>query len=128
MNQTRLRKKILVIEDDPVTVRLLSSRLEHNGYEVVVATDGMAGIEMVRLERPDLITLDIMLPEVNGYTVCSFLKTSKPYDAIPIIMVTTRNEAHDRIFDESVKPEGFFNKPVNTTELLAEIHHLLETS
>lgn len=128
MNQLTPRKKILVIEDDPVTVRLLSSRLERNGYEVVVATDGMAGIEMVRLERPDLITLDIMLPEVNGYTVCSFLKTSKPYDTIPIIMITTRNEAQDRIFDESVKPEGFFSKPFNTTELLAEIHHLLKAS
>ena len=126
MNQTSLRKKkILVIEDDPVTVRLLARRLECNGYDVVVAMDGLAGIEMARRERPDLITLDIMLPEVNGYTVCSFLKTSENYRAIPIIIVTMRNGDHDHVFDESVQPEGYFTKPFDMKELLTEIHHLV---
>jgi len=69
-----MAKRILVIDDDPVTVHWLRARLKAGGYDVLVACDGVSGLDMARKEIPDLITLDIMMPGLNGYSVCGFLR------------------------------------------------------
>lgn len=118
-------KKILVIEDDPVTVRLLEARFRANGYEVIKAADGASGLAKAQTEAPDLITLDIMLPEVNGYSICGFLKGNTDYADIPIIMVTTRDKEEDKAFDEDVQPEAYFTKPFDMRILLEKVRELI---
>ncbi len=120
-------KKVLVIDDDRGIVQLFQSRLKADGYEVVIAFDGLSGIAKVEQERPDLITLDVMMPEVNGYSVCGFLKSHQRYRSIPIIMVTVRSGKNDREFDESVRPEAYMTKPVNMDEFLGKVEELIGT-
>lgn len=117
-------KKILIIDDDPVTVRLLESRFQAQGYGVVTAFDGFTGLEKAKQEEPDLITLDIMMPELNGYSVCSVLKSNQEYSSIPIIMLTLCDSKENREFDEKVRPEAYFTKPFNMAVLLDKVEEL----
>ena len=80
-----MAKTILIIDDDPVMVHWISRRLKAEGYNVLTASDGAQGLEMARQKRPDLITLDVMMPELNGYSLCSFLRTDPSLYDIPII-------------------------------------------
>lgn len=120
-----MAKKILIIEDDQDIVSLLEFRLKGQGFDVMIAMGGAQGLEMARENRPDLITLDINLPEVNGFTVCSMLKADPEYASIPIIVLTARDGAADNVFDESVKPEAYVTKPFDINELMDTIHSLL---
>lgn len=117
-------KKILIVEDDPDIISLLEYRLKDKGFDVLTAVDGARGLEIARSEKPDLITLDINLPEVNGFTVCSMLKADPEYCDIPIIILTARDGAADCVFDESVKPETYITKPFDIDELIEKIHAL----
>jgi len=117
-------KKILIVEDDPDIVSLLEFRLREKGFDVLTAMDGAAGLALARREHPDLITLDINLPEVNGFTVCSMLKADSQYSDIPIIMLTARDGAADNVFDDSVKPETYITKPFDIDDLIEKIHTL----
>ena len=121
-----MRKKILIIEDDPVCVHLLRSRLRANGYEVLVATDGLAGYELAKTTHPDLITLDIVLPFLNGYSLCGFLKTNAQYCSIPIIMISSQVIDRDRHFWEEARPEVVMPKPVDMGVLLTTIAQYLQ--
>lgn len=119
-----MAKKILIIEDDQDIVSLLEYRLAAQGFDVITALDGAAGLDLARSEKPDLITLDINLPEVNGFTVCSMLKADEEYHAIPIIFLTARDGYADNVFDDSVKPEAYVTKPFDINELVEKIHRL----
>ena len=119
-----MAKKILVIEDDQDIVSLLEYRLKENGFDVIVAMDGSQGLELAMSEKPDLITLDINLPEINGFTVCSILKANPQYSSIPIIMLTARDGFADNVFDESVKPEAYITKPFDINDLFEKIRTL----
>jgi len=119
-----MAKKILIVEDDPDIISLLEFRLRDKGFDVLTATDGAEGLEIARREHPDLITLDINLPEVNGFTVCSMLKADPQYSDIPIIMLTARDGATDSVFDDSVKPETYITKPFDIDDLIEKIHAL----
>ena len=119
-----MAKRILIIEDDQDIVSLLEFRLFSHGYEVLTAMDGAQGLAMARAEKPDLIMLDINLPEVNGFTVCSMLKADEEYHAIPIIFLTARDGYADNIFDESVQPEAYVTKPFDINDLVQKIRHL----
>ena len=81
-------EKILVVEDDPKVVIFVVDQLEHLGYQVTVARDGLQGLAQVRVEKPDLVVLDVMMPEMNGYEVCHRLKSSPETKRIPILMLT----------------------------------------
>jgi len=120
-----MAKRILIVEDDQDIVSLLEYRLAAQGFEIMTALDGDKGLELARSWRPDLITLDINLPEVNGFTICSMLKADEEYHAIPIIMLTARDSSSDSVFDESVKPEAYITKPFDINELIEKIHELI---
>lgn len=126
MKGFRMAKKILVIEDNPDMVKLLELRLTSQGYEVVKAFGGIEGLRKAESEEPDLITLDIELPEMNGFSVCSLLKANDRFRSIPVIMLTGRKEQADRIFDEDYKPDAYITKPFNAEELLGKIKELLK--
>lgn len=118
-------KKILVIEDDPQLSQLIRQRLEAEGYQVIAAADGATGLDRAQKENPDLITLDIMLPELNGFTVCSVLKSRSESRGIPLIILSSRGDAVDKSFDNSVKPEAYITKPFDSKDLVATIKRLL---
>ncbi len=114
-------KKILVIEDDMVTQRVVSVRLEINGYNVITAQDGEEGLKKAREENPDLLMLDLMLPKMNGYEVCRMLKFDDKHKNIPIIILSSLDQQDER--EKAIKggADAYFIKPFDLELLLAKI-------
>jgi two-component system cell cycle response regulator len=121
-------KKILVIDDLPENVFMLQDRLEHEGFEVLTAYDGYTGIEKTIKEHPDLILLDIMMPELTGLEVCKLLVNDPTTKNIPIILVTAKSGAED--IREGLESGAFdyIKKPFNRIELLARVNSALKLS
>lgn len=118
-------KKILLIEDEPEFRMALHMRLEANGYEVIEAEDGVAGLDMARNQNPDLILLDIMLPKMDGYKVARLLKFDAKYRDIPIIMLTARSQQSDKETGMSVGGDAYLTKPYKPREMLDAVARLL---
>jgi len=119
-----MAKNILIIDDEEDLVAILRIRLMSEGYEVMTAHDGINGLEMAKTKNPDLIILDVNMPHLNGFAVCSLLKGNEEYRHIPVIMLTARDEENDKFFDDVVKPDAFINKPFETDALLDKIQSL----
>ena len=120
------KKKILVVDDEAEIVKALQIKLEVSGYEVLIAYDGEEGLERVRKEKPDLLILDLILPEVGGYKVCDLLKADARYDKIPIIMLTAKTQEEDIWVGEEVGADAYITKPFEYQVLLSEIKKLLK--
>ncbi|MBU4198353.1 MAG: response regulator [Verrucomicrobia bacterium] len=121
-------KKILLIEDEPEFRMALRMRLEANGYEVIEAEDGVAGLDLARNRNPDLIILDIMLPKMDGYKVARLLKFDEKHRNIPIVMLTARSQQSDRETGMSVGGDAYMTKPFKPQEMLETIAKLLAES
>ncbi len=121
-------KKILVIDDLPENVFMLQDRLEHEGYEVITAYDGKSGIEKVRSERPDLILLDVMMPDITGIEVCKILVADSETSGIPIILVTAKAGAEDTKEGLEAGAFDYIKKPINRIELVARVKSALKLS
>ena len=111
MTMPGVKKKRLVIEDEPDIQTLISHRLSAMGYETLVASDGQMGLNMARKEVPDLILLDLMLPKIDGFKVCRMLKFDKTCEHIPIIIFSSRCAEADRKLAEQVGANAFLAKP-----------------
>lgn len=111
-------KKILVVDDDPDMLRLMSVKLKKNGYEVVVAGDGVACMSVVRKENPDLIVLDLGLPAGDGFKTLERLKSLVPFSGIPVVVLTARDasEAKERALDAGAS--AFFEKTASKDEVM----------
>ena len=116
--------KILVVDDIPENVRLLEAVLVRRGYEVVTATDGRAALDLVETEEPDLILLDVMMPGLDGYAVCSQLRANEATAVLPVIMVTSSVGQEKRKAIEA-GADDFIPKPFNHDELLTRVRSLL---
>jgi DNA-binding response OmpR family regulator len=118
-------KKIMIVDDEVDVVELLKSRLENSGYKVCAAYDGKAALAMVKKEKPDLILLDVILPNMNGYDVCGFLKRDDATKRIPIIMLTVKGKIGE--IDEGVLSgaDDYIAKPYELNELLDRIKKLI---
>ena len=116
-------KKILIIEDEPNIRELILYNLKTNGYDGVAAEDGIMGITMVHREKPDLILLDIMLPEKNGYEICRELREEG--DDTPIIMITAKTEETDKVKGLEYGADDYISKPFGIRELMARIKAVL---
>ena len=117
-----MSKVALVVEDDVNIADLLRLYLEKDGFEVFHAADGGEGIRMAQEKNPDLILLDIMLPVVDGWVVCSEVrKTSK----VPIIMLTAKGETFDKISGLEMGADDYVTKPFEVKELMARIHAVM---
>lgn len=119
-------KKILIVDDETDLVELVKMRLEASGYDVITAYDGVAGLKKAREGKPDLIVLDILLPEMNGYRVCLDLKTDKMYKDIPIIMFTAKFQPADIRFGKELGADAYITKPFEPQLLIDEIRRLLK--
>ena len=117
-----MAKKALVIEDDGNIAELLRLYLEKDGFEVLIAADGGAGLRMAQEKSPDLILLDIMLPVMDGWMVCSEIrKTSR----VPIIMLTAKGETFDKVNGLEIGADDYVTKPFEVKELMARIHAVM---
>jgi len=115
--------RILVIEDDLAIVRGLTVNLQFESYEVLTATDGENGLDLLRTEQPDLLILDLMLPRLNGYELCRRARA----DGIttPILMLTARSEEMDRVQGLDIGADDYVTKPFSVPELMARVRALL---
>jgi DNA-binding response OmpR family regulator len=115
--------KILIVEDEPNMVAGLRDNFEFEGYEVLTAADGIAGLECALQQSPDIILLDVMMPRMSGLEVCKQLKAKRP--AIPIIMLTARGQEVDKVVGLELGADDYVTKPFSIRELLARVKAVL---
>jgi two-component system alkaline phosphatase synthesis response regulator PhoP len=115
--------KILIVEDEPDMVLGLKDNFEFEGYEVVTAADGMAGLERARTQKPDLVILDVMLPKLSGLEVCKTLRGEG--SLTPIIMLTARGQEIDKVVGLELGADDYVTKPFSIRELLARVRAIL---
>ncbi len=112
-------KTVLVVEDEANIVDILTFNLEREGYRVLSAYDGQAGLETAQKEKPDLILLDLMLPKLNGFQVCRTLRDAG--DTVPILMLTAREEESDKVKGLELGADDYITKPFSVRELMARV-------
>ena len=117
-----MSKKVLVIDDEPKIVEICKDYLKAGGYEVITASDGAQGLTKARLQKPDLIVLDLMLPGMNGLDVCRSLRQESN---VPIIMLTARIEETDRLIGLELGADDYITKPFSPRELVARVRTVL---
>ena len=118
-------QKILVVDDDPSIIKVLENILSTAGFEIIAARDGLDAMVQVKDHKPDLIVLDIMMPEINGYDVCRNLKFDSPYKDIPIILLTSRDQEIDPRIGQMIGID-YMQKPVDRAVLLAKVKQALK--
>jgi DNA-binding response OmpR family regulator len=122
------KTRILVVEDDPSVVIFIVDQLEYLGYKVDIARNGIEGLEQVHKVKPDLIVLDVMMPEMDGYEVCQRLKSSPETEQIPILMLTAKGQAEDKVRGFDKGADDYLPKPYDKSELEARVKALLKRS
>lgn len=113
---------ILIVEDEPVLLETLEYNLKREGYQVLTATDGWTAVETFRQESPDLVILDVMLPDIDGFEVCRILRRES---TVPILMLTARTDEVDKVVGLEVGADDYVTKPFSMRELLARVKALL---
>lgn len=119
--------KILVVDDEPDAVELIKFNLRAAGYEVITAADGEEALKKARALLPDLIVLDLMLPEVDGLEVCKILRRDSRISSVPIIMLTAKAAEIDRVLGLELGADDYVTKPFSPRELVLRVKRLLRT-
>ena len=122
------KAKILVVDDEPQNIRLLEANLLPKGYEVLAASSGKEALEAVTVNDIDLILLDIMMPEMDGFEVTRRIRAEEATQLIPIVLVTALKETEDRIKGIDAGCDDFISKPFDKNEVLARVNTLLKLS
>jgi two-component system alkaline phosphatase synthesis response regulator PhoP len=125
------KKRILIVDDEPDFSMIIKKNLEKEGFEVELAYDGAEGLAKVRSNPPDAIVLDVMMPEIDGYKVCSTLKSDDKYSAIPIVLLTavashvtsTRYSHYDGM---SMEADDYMPKPASPEQIAESLKRLLK--
>ena len=123
-----MKSKILIVDDEPDALEVLGFKLREAGYAPLFAKDGARAISLARDERPALIVLDLMLPEVDGLEVCKILRRDPGTAAIPILMLTARAAEMDRVLGLELGADDYVTKPFSPRELVLRIKKLLARS
>lgn len=119
------KQRILVVDDDRAIVRVVRSYLEQAGYEVLVAYEGETALHTLRSARPDLLVLDLMLPDRDGWEITRLIRADVTLGALPIIMLTARVEDADKIIGLELGADDYIAKPFNAREIVARVRALL---
>ena len=117
--------KILVVDDTPMNVKLLADRLAASGYQIETADSGARALELVERWQPDLVLLDVIMPEMNGYEVCRRIRNDMGNPMLPVVMVTALDPEEERVKGLEAGADDFLSKPVNMPELEARVKSLL---
>jgi DNA-binding response OmpR family regulator len=125
-----MAKKILIVDDDPDLVEAVSTILESKGYGVAAAYGGVEGLKKARTENPDLIVLDVMMPDKDGYEVCKELKADKKYRSIPVLLLTAvvsniPTTKYTHLMGKDTEADDYMDKPVEPGELVKRIEVLI---
>src|SRR6266849_6747547 len=113
---------ILTADDDPQLLRLMTRNLQLEGYEVLAASDGQQALEQIESKSPDLVLLDVMMPRMDGFSVCHKVRE---FSALPIIIVTARGQDQDKVRGLDLGADDYLTKPFSVAELLARVRAVL---
>jgi DNA-binding response OmpR family regulator len=113
---------IVTADDDPQLLRLVARNLEFEGYEVLTASDGQQALEQIERNSPDLVLLDVMMPRMDGFTVCHKVRE---FSTVPIIIVTARGQDQDKVKGLDLGADDYLTKPFSVDELLARVRAVL---
>lgn len=113
---------VLTADDDPHLLRLVMRNLQLEGYEVLAVSDGQQALEQIKAHAPDLVLLDVMMPKMDGFTVCQQVRA---FSAVPIIMVTARGQEQDKVQGLDLGADDYLTKPFGVEELLARVRAVL---
>ena len=119
------KEKMLIIEDEKDIVKMLDYNLKKEGFKTLSAYNGEDGLDMASKENPDLILLDLMLPEIDGFDVCKALKSDPKTSHIPIIILTAKDQETDKIVGLELGADDYVTKPFSPRELIARIKAVL---
>ena len=119
-------KRIFILDDEPDVTELVSYKLKREGYEVCVCNDPLEVMGVARDFNPDMFILDIMMPELDGFTVCRMIRADKQLSQVPVIFLTARGEVEDRIKGLEIGADDYVRKPFDTKELILRIHLILK--
>ena len=123
-----MSKKIAVIEDNKTNIKLIRYQLEAEGFDIHVEETGNAGLKMIKIQKPDMIILDIGLPDIDGFEICKRIRNDTITKNYPIIMRTAKGEDRDKIEGLSLGADDYVTKPYNAEELILRIKNLLTRS
>ncbi|MCC5870172.1 MAG: response regulator [Gammaproteobacteria bacterium] len=116
---------VLIIDDSPTEVHIMRTALQRHGFETLAASDGNQGIELAREHRPDLILMDVVMPGVNGFQATRRLARDPATADIPVVMITTKGEATDRIWGMRQGAVDYLVKPIGEEDLIAKAREWL---
>ncbi len=119
------KAKVMVVDDSPTELKLMSEPFVSQGYNLITATDGEEAIQKVESERPDLIVLDVIMPKLNGFNVCRHIKKSEKLKSIKVILLTSKNQESDKFWGEKQGADAYMTKPFSGEDLLATAVRLL---
>jgi len=120
-----MKKRILIVDDEPNIVLSLDYLMRREGFEVAVAGDGEAALQAVAGQAPDLVILDLMLPKVNGFDVCTRLRADVRWQGLKILMLTAKGREAEISKGLAVGADAYVTKPFSTKDLVAEVKRLL---
>ena len=118
-------KKILVVEDDPATLRLMDYTLRHEGYQVLTASNGLEGLRKARNDAPDLIIMDVMLPGMDGFEVCHQLRAEPATAHLPVLMLSAKAQEIDKKTGLKWGADDYLAKPADPSEIVSRVGKLL---
>jgi DNA-binding response OmpR family regulator len=121
----QVKQRVLVVDDEPDTVELIEFNLKNAGYDVITAGDGAEALRKARSSQPELIILDLMLPELDGLQVCKLLLNDPTTARIPVLMLTAKAAEVDRILGLELGARDYVTKPFSPRELLLRVRNLL---
>jgi CheY-like chemotaxis protein len=121
-----MKKKILLVDDSSTVLLMEKMILAKGPYEVVTARDGVEGVAKAKSEQPDVILLDVMMPNLDGLSACAAIRADEATAHIPIVMVTTRGEEHNIETAFRNGCNDYVTKPINGLELLTKLHNILD--
>ena len=118
-------RKILIVDDSTAEIRLMQAYLEEAGYMPVAISDPTRIEQTIDVERPNLILLDVVMPNRNGFQACRELKSSTSYGQIPIVMITSKNTQSDKFWAQQQGADGYVVKPFTRDQLLGEVQRFV---
>lgn len=121
-----MKKRVAIVEDEPHIVESLRFILSKAGHEIIVADNGDAAIDLVKNESPDVMVLDIMLPEKNGFEVLKWIRSQDGYRSLPVLMLTAKGQDKDRNTATSLGVDAFIAKPFSNDEVVDCVNRLLD--
>ncbi len=120
-----MSKLIAVVDDEPDIVELVSVHLEKNRFEVAQFYDGKSFLDFLKIDKPDLVVLDLMLPDSDGFEICKSMRSDEEYAKIPVIMLTAKGDETDRILGLELGADDYVTKPFSPKELVARVKAVL---